>query len=255
MPSTKISQRVGQVPQGLLAGRTATYTSAKPEVPKSLVASDRSLKKQAHIFNEFPNSSRQEARRQVGAARAQPPTPTKCERLFQPFFAPAAQAAPAADSAVRGLNPPGRSPCALKVGNVAFRPSGAPTAVLTASRVPANRSLCNGGHQVANQESQGCESATVATAKPRAARACARSLIDWPEIPDCAGLSGLSACHRQHTACTHAVKCDEAEPALLQLELLVARPSSLAAGCRPQMRRSRSSASPRPTSTSSTACR
>ena len=46
-----------------------------------------------------------------------------------------------------------------------------------------------------------------------------------------------------------------AEPVLLQLELLVARPSSLAAGCRPQMRRSRSSASPRPTSTSSTACR
>jgi hypothetical protein len=70
-------------------------------------------------------------------------------------------------------------------------------------------------------------------------------------------LSGLSACHWQHTARTHAAAagCDEAEPVLLQLELLVARPSSLAAGCRPQMRRSRSSASPRPTSTSSTACR
>lgn len=139
-----------------------------------------------------------------------PPTPTKCERFYNLFcsrFLSHCLGGPAADSAVRGLNPPGRSPCALKVGNVAFRPSGAPTAVLTASRVPANRSLCNGGHQVANQESQGCESATVATAKPRAARACARSLIHWPEIPDCAGLSGLSACHRQHTACTQLSPC------------------------------------------------
>ena len=75
MPSTKISQRVGQVPQGLQAGRTATYTYAKPEVPKSLDASDRSQKKQEHIFNEFPNSSRQQARRQVGAARPYPRRP------------------------------------------------------------------------------------------------------------------------------------------------------------------------------------
>ena len=199
MPSTKISQRVGQVPQGLQAGRTATYTSAKPEVPKSLDASDRSRKNKSIFSTNFLIRRDNKQGGKLEQQEAQPPTPTKCERLFQPFLLPlpfSAQAAPAADSAVRGLNPPGRSPCALKVGNVAFRPSGAPTAVLTASRVPANRSLCNGGHQVANQESQGCESATVATAKPRAARACARSLIDWPEIPDCAGLSGLSACHR-----------------------------------------------------------
>ena len=153
------------------------------------------------------------------------------------------------------LNPPGRSPCALKVSNVASRPSGAPTAVLTASRVPANRSVCDGGYQVANQESQGCD--CISAARSLARHAPARSLTDRPETPDCAGLSGLSACHWQHTARTHAAAagCDEAEPVLLQLELLVARPSSLAAGFRPQMRRSRNSASPRPTSTSSTACR
>ena len=153
------------------------------------------------------------------------------------------------------LNPPGRSPCALKVSNVASRPSGARTAVLTASRVPANRSVCDGGYQVANQESQGCD--CISAARSLARHAPARSLTDRPETPDCAGLSGLSACHWQHTARTHAAAagCDEAEPVLLQLELLVARPSSLAAGFRPQMRRSRNSASPRPTSTSSTACR
>ena len=201
MPSTKISQRVGQVPQGLQAGRTATYTYAKPEVPKSLDASDRSRKNKSIFSTNFLIRRDNKQGGKLEQQEAQPPTPTKCERLFQPFLLPLpfpAQAAPAADSAVRGLNPPGRSPCALKVGNVAFRPSGAPTAVLTASRVPANRSVCNGGYQVANQESQGCDCTCchISAARSLARHARARSLTDRPETPDCAGLSGLSACHR-----------------------------------------------------------